>query len=154
MIAILFVIFFAFLIWYVLWGRKFLSKLPGAQWYYSSPAGEWVEINLFKKSETILYQRVKQMIALLLVVVPMVGGFDLTPYLGFVPEKHRWWVALIPSAALTIDATVGEMLRNRTKKPIELVSAPTTPDTIAAEERVDAANDHAIAVAEEAKKES
>jgi hypothetical protein len=146
LIASLFVV--AFLIWYVIAGRSWLKDKPSMQWLYASRIGEWIEINLWKKSETILYQRAKQLIALLLVVLPQLGAFDPTPYLGFVPEKHRWWVVLIPSIALSLDATVGEMLRNRTTKPIEVIAAPTTPETVAAEIKVDAANAEAVAVVE------
>lgn len=140
----------AFLAWYVIAGRAMLKEKPWMQWLYGSRIGEWIEINFWKKSETILYQRLKQLAALLLVVLPQLGAFDVTPYLAFVPEKHRWWVALIPSAALSFDATIGEMLRNRTSKPIELVAAPTTPETVAAEIKVETANAAAVAAAVEA----
>ncbi len=111
-----------FLAWYVVAGRTLLKTKPWMDWLYRSRLGEWTELALFEKSETKMWSRLKGVAAALLAILPAIGAINVTPYIEIFPAQHRWWILLVPSIALSIDSVVGEMQRNRTTKPMELVN--------------------------------
>jgi len=125
--------FFAFFIfalsllltWYALWGRAWLKTKPWAQ-----PFFDWiepVELALYKKSETILFARMKMVTGLLLAALTNIGTIDLTPIMPFVPEKYQGWLHVafnLTPLMLSIVGWMDEKLRNRTTLPIEVVAVP------------------------------
>lgn len=146
-----------FFVWYVLWGRTWLRPKPWMQWLYTSKVGEWIEINVFKKSETILFARFKIVIGMLLTVLTQTQAIDITPLMPLVPSGWEGIVTfgwnLIP---LTITALgwVDEQLRYKTTLPIDVVSLPEDekqkPEVAAAVAKLDEAKVEAVAVAKEA----
>jgi hypothetical protein len=146
-------ILLALIAWYVVVGRTWLKDKPWTAWLYKSRVGEWIELTFFKKSETILWSRLKGLGAALLVILPQVGALDLTPFLDAIPPEYHW-VRFIPSIALMLDSVVGEMQRNRTTKPIELVALPNAvqADVAIAEAKFEEAKLEAVAVVADAKR--
>jgi hypothetical protein len=129
---------------YALKGREWLKSKPWAQGFFA--AIEPIEILVFKKSETILFARLKMLTGLLLMILSQVGTIDLTPIMPFVPEQYLPYLRAVFNLLPLIITAVGwmdERLRNQTTKPIELVAVPETGQT--AEVKV------AIAQAEDAK---
>jgi hypothetical protein len=137
------------LTWYALWGRAWLKTKPWAQ-----PFFDWiepVELALYKKSETILFARMKMVTGLLLAALTNIGTIDLTPIMPFVPEKYQGWLHVAFNLAplmLSIVGWMDEKLRNRTTLPIEVVAVP---DKVMAENPVVA---DAVAKAQDAKVEA
>jgi len=118
-------IFTAILLWYALQGRAWLKTKPWADSFFEHI--EPVEILIFKKSETILFARLKMVWGVALTYLMQAGQIDWTPILPFIPEKYRFYVnAAISSIPLIISLIGGadERLRNTTTKPIELVAVP------------------------------
>lgn len=120
---------------------------------------EPVEIALWKKSETILFARLKIFIGLLLTFLTQAGAIDITPLMPFVPDQ---WEGIVKAAwncvplAISILGMMDERLRNQTTKPIELIAVAEkdmTPKVEAAIAKVEAVNTQAVAavVAAEAK---
>jgi hypothetical protein len=146
--------FVALLIWYALAGRRWLrSTALGARFL------DWiepVEIVLFKKSETLLIGRLTWLGAGIVSAYDLLAVFasslDLTPIttrlLYFIPDDLR---GVVVSAGIAALGLMISWLRKRTAKPVELVAAPTTPETIAVEAKVEAANAEAVAVVEAVK---
>lgn len=136
---------------WVIWVRPWMRDKPWAAGFFA--AIEPYEITLWKKSETLFWERSKHVLAVVLALLPQIGAFDPTPFIGFIPEDQRWWVILIPSACLALDGLVGEMLRNRTTKPVEVVALPEDkpPEVAAAVARAEAATDRAVVAVETAK---
>lgn len=144
----------AIIVWYALIGRRWLKTTDIGQrllvWV------EPVEIALFKKSETLLMGRLLWVGGFLVTaydsLAVMATGMDLTPItsrlFSFVPEDLR---------GITVAGTFGfvgliiSWLRKRTGKPLEVIAAPTTPETVEAEAKVDVANAEAVVVADAAK---
>ena len=147
----------ALLLWYALLGREWLKSKPWAQGFFAW--AEPVEIALFKKSETILFARLKIVTGFVLTILTQAGAINLAPFMPFVPEKYQLWVNIAVNAVpmlLSVVGMIDEWLRNRTTKPIELVSAPeatATPVVKAAIAQADAAKAEAIAVVQDAKAE-
>lgn len=135
---------------YVVLVRPWLCRQAWARTLFA--AIEPIELRLWKKSETILWARFKQVLAVLFAALPQIGAIDVTPYLAVIPQKHHWWVMLIPSAALSIDGLIGEWLRRTTTKPLELVAIPEKVDPAVAEAvtEVEIANKMAVEVVKEA----
>lgn len=145
----------AVLTWYALWGRDWFKNKPWAAWVF-----DWIEpfeIALYKKSETILFARLKMLSGVILMALTQIGTIDLTPIMPFVPDAYEPYVRvafnLLP-LVLTLMGVIDEKLRNATTKPIELVAVA---DKVVAEsekltvavEMADAAKDVAVqAVAE------
>lgn len=146
MLWLIVILFVALAVWYALWGRAWLIKQPWAQGFFA-----WIEpyeILLFKKSQTILWARLKVLAGFILMALAQFGTIDLTPLMPFVPDQYQGTVKfafnLLP-LIVTLDGSIGEKLRNTTTKPIELIAAPTTAATVAAESKVDEANAEAVA---------
>ncbi len=145
----------AILLWYAIVGREWLKSKPWAQGFFNLV--EPVEIALFKKSETILFARMKIVTGLVLTFLTQVGEINLAPFIPFVPDKYQTWVNIgvnsIPML-LSLLGMIDEWLRNRTTKPIELVAVPEVaapPEVKAALAQADAAKDVAVATVAEAK---
>ncbi len=132
------------LLWYALKGRSWLKSKPWAAGFFA-----WIEpfeIFLFKKSETILFARIKILTGLLLTVLTQIGEIDLSPFMPFVPEAYQHYVNAAVNALPLIISVMGwadERLRNTTTKPIELVAVPDK--VVAASEKLTVAVENADA---------
>jgi hypothetical protein len=113
------------IIFYALKGRAWLKTKPWAQGFFALI--EPVEIVLFRKSETILFARLKMLTGLLLMILSQIGTIDLTPFMPFVPDQWEPYVRaafnLLP-LIITLVGWMDENLRKTTTKPIELVAVP------------------------------
>jgi len=139
---------------YVLIGRPWLRRhAPG---FFATI--EPVEIALWKKSETILWARLKMLSGVLLTILTQAGTIDLTPLVPFVPETYRPLVTtavnMLPMS-VTFVGFVDEWLRRRTTKPLELVAVPDNAplEVSQAVAKADAAKIVAVATVQEAKAE-
>ena len=154
-ILIILAIAAAVLLWYALAGREWLKSKPWAQGFFDFV--EPIEITLFKKSETILFARLKIITGLVLTLLTQIGTINLAPLIPFVPEKYQTWVNIGVNAlplVLSLVGMIDEWLRNRTTKPIELVAVPEAtapPEVKAAIAQADAAKQEAVAVVQESK---
>jgi hypothetical protein len=146
--------FTAALLLYITYGRPWLKDQP-----WSKPFFDWVEpieIFLFKKSETILFARLKIFGGLLLTFLAQVGTMDLSPLLGMLPEQHRplaqFAINLAPML-LTFIGMADERLRNTTTKPLELVALPEAkplpPEVAAVVQAAEEVKAEAVAVVKE-----
>lgn len=118
---------------------------------------EPVEIALWRKSETILWARLKMVVGVLLTVLTQIGTLDITPIMPLVPDAYedlfRTIFGLLP-LIITLMGWIDEQLRKDTTKPIEVVAAPEAvkaalPEVVAAE----VANIQAVAAIDVAKAE-
>ena len=153
---------------YVLFGRELLKDIEarqeaapdGSQW-----AVKWfdfwepIEIYLWRKSETILFARLKVFVGALLTLLTQAGAIDLTPIMPFFPEKHRVWLQFafncIP-LTITVLGLMDEKLRRETTKPLELVAIreeDVPPEIRAAIIAAEAAKKQAVAEVKLAKAE-
>jgi hypothetical protein len=154
-ILIIFAVIAAGLLCYALFGREWLKSKPWAQGFFAWI--EPVEIALFKKSETILFARLKIATGFVLTILTQIGAINLAPFMPFVPDKYQMWVNIAVNAVpllLSLVGMIDEWLRNRTTKPIELVAVPEVaapPEVKAAIAQADAAKQEAVAVVQEAK---
>lgn len=108
---------------YALWGREWLKSKSWAAGFFTLV--EPFEIALYKKSETILFARLKMLTGLLLTILAQVGTLDLTPIMPFVPEKYQGIVHVLVNFTPTILMLVGwldEQLRNKVMLPIKIVA--------------------------------
>lgn len=124
-ILIILSIITALLLWYALQGRDWLKSKPWAQPFFAWV--EPIEIVLFKKSQTILFARLKMVTGLLLTYLTQVGTIDLSPWMPLVPEKYQTYVdAAVKSVplVLTLVGWADELLRNKTTAPLVLVAVP------------------------------
>jgi hypothetical protein len=147
------------LLWYALWGREWLKAKP---WGWSVAFFAWIEpieIFLFRKSETILFARMKMACGVVLTYLAQASQIDWTPILPFIPEKYRGMVnALISSLPLLLSllGAADEKQRLTTTKPIQLVAVPDkvvaeTPRLAEAVAMADATKVEAVAAVAEAK---
>jgi hypothetical protein len=145
------------ILWYALQGRDWLKTKPWAQGFFAFI--EPVEIFLFRKSETILFARLKMLTGLLLMVLSQIGTIDLTPFMPFVPDQWEPYVRAVFNLLPLIITAVGwmdESLRKSTTKPIELVAVPDkvvaeTPKLAEAVAMANATKVEAVAAVAEAK---
>jgi hypothetical protein len=112
-------------LWYALVGRPWLKAKPWARHFFA--AIEPIEIALYKKSETILWARLKMVVGAALTILTTAGSIDVTPIMPLVPEAYQGAVHtainLLP-LLITVVGMIDEKLRNTTTKPIELVAVP------------------------------
>jgi hypothetical protein len=145
------------ILWYALHGREWLKAKSWAQGFFAFV--EPIEIFLFKKSETILFARLKMLTGLLLMVLSQIGTIDLTPFMPFVPDQWEPYVRAVFNLLPLIITAVGwmdESLRKTTTKPLELVAVPDkvvaeTPKLAEAVAMADATKVEAVAAVAEAK---
>jgi hypothetical protein len=146
----------ALLALYAVKGRAWLKAKPWAK-----PFFDWIEpieILLWKKSETILFARLKMVSGILLTLLTQLGTIDLTPLMPIVPEKYQAVVQVAVQMlpfTLTIVGWMDERLRNCTTKPLELVEVPEAkpvpPEVAAAVAQAEAVKEVAVAVVQDAK---
>lgn len=143
------------LLWYALQGREWLKSKPWAQGFFAWV--EPIEILLFKKSETILFARLKIVVGAVLTLMTQIGSIDLTPLMPFVPEKYQPYVNfainLVP-LAISLMGYFDEKLRYTSTKPIELVEVAEkniTPEVADAMVTADVAKVDAVAAVEASK---
>lgn len=128
-------IFAAVVMVYALWLRDWLKTQPWAAGFFALI--EPIERVLYKKSETILWARLKIVTGVILSVLTYAGTIDLTPLMPFVPDKYEGIVRaafnLLP-LIISLVGMVDEKLRNQTTLPIEVVALPSmvAPDVAAA----------------------
>lgn len=118
-------VIFTLLLAYVLGGRAWLKSKPWMAGFFSLI--EPVEIFLYKKSETILFARLKIVTGLLLTILAQLGTIDLTPLWPFIPDEYegaiRVFINFLPMT-IALLGMVDEKLRNTTATPIEVVALP------------------------------
>ena len=152
LIAIL-VLFSASLLAWILFLRRWLKAHGYAQAFFAWI--EPIEIALYSKSETILWARLQQLGGFVMLVLPEIGAVDATPFLPFVPDNHKWWVAATPGVALAVNGMICEHQRRHCTKPLEVVALPAQvpPDVAAAVEKAEAAKQTAVEIVQQAKEE-
>ncbi len=144
----------AFFVVYVLWLRKWLKLQWWAEGFFTLV--DPIERVLFKKSETILFARLKQLLGVTLAFLTSIGSIDISPLMPFVPDKYEPMVHaafnLLP-LILTVMGMIDEKLRNSTTKPIEVVALPemVPPEVAKAVQVAAVANAEAVAVVADAK---
>lgn len=143
------------LTWYALWGRDWLKSKSWAQPFFAWV--EPIEIALFKKSQTILFARLKMVSGVILMLLSQAGTIDLSPFMPFVPDAYAPYVHaavnLMP-LTLTVMGWIDEALRNKTTQPIELVAVAEkdkTPEVKEAIAMADQTKTDAVAAVVEAK---
>lgn len=148
-------VIFALLLGYVLGGRAWLKSKSWAQGFFAWI--EPVEIFLFKKSETILWARLKILTGLLLTAMTQLGAIDLSPLWPFVPDEYEGPIKIVLNLlplAITLIGMIDEKLRNSVSAPIELVALAEkdkTPEVVQAVAAAEVAKVEAVAVVAEAK---
>lgn len=139
-------IVFALVAVYVVAGRTYLKSQSWMQWWYGSKIGEWIEINLWKKSETILWSRFLILAGAIPPVLEQLEKLNIPAIEAILPDELRgvWTLAFV---AIGI---INEMLRNRTTKPIEVVALPDEKPTEVAQAiaHAEAATVVAVAIVE------
>lgn len=139
--------------------RPWLKEQPWAAPFFKFM--EPIEIKLFKKSETILFARLKVLVGVLLTLLTTLGSVDLSLILPLLPQEHRGIAQAIINLMPMIISVMGlmdERLRNTTTKPIEMVALPENKplplDVVIAVEAANQAKAEAVAVikADEEKK--
>lgn len=116
-------VFAAVLLWYAIHGRDWLKTKPWAQGFFAIV--EPIEIFAFKKSQTILFARMKIVTGLILTILTQLGEINLSPIMPFVPSKYQTYVNIGVNSIPLIISVVGmidEWLRNKTTRPLELVA--------------------------------
>ncbi len=112
---------------YALWVREWLKSKPWAK-----PFFDWIEpieLVLWKKSETILFARLKILTGLILALLTNLGTINLSSLMPIVPDKYKAWVDTAVNLAPLLLSVVGwldEQLRKKTTMPIELVAVSET----------------------------
>ena len=118
-------IIIALLLWYAFHGRSWLKSKPWAHGFFAFV--EPLEIAFYKKSETILFARLKMLTGLILTLLTQIGTIDLAPLMPFVPDQYEGLFKavfnLLP-LTITVIGWMDERLRKSTTKPIELVAVP------------------------------
>lgn len=115
---------------------------------------EWIEpmeIALWKKSETILWARLKMVIGVLLTTLTQLGSIDITPLLPIIPDNYEPYVIVVWNLlpmTISVVGFVDERLRYDTTKPVELVAIPENAphDVKVAAAQADSAKVEAVAV--------
>ena len=113
------------LTWYITWGREWFKTTEWGSRFLS-----WVEpfeLALYRKSQTILFARLKMVSGVILMALTQLGTIDLTPIMPFVPDQYELYVRvafnMLP-LVLTLMGAIDEKLRNVTTLPIEIVAVP------------------------------
>jgi len=143
------------LLWYAVQGREWLKAKPWAKGFFAWI--EPIEIALYKKSETILWARLKIIVGVLLTVLTYLGTIDLTPLMPFVPDQYETTVrALFNLLPLTLSllGMVDERLRNKTTQPIEFTAVPENKITHRAAEAIALADSTKAEAVEVVKREA
>lgn len=145
------IVFGVLLLIYAVWGRAWLKTKPFAQPFFAWI--EPIELVLWKKSETILFARLKMVTGFVLTLMTQFGQIDLTPFMPFVSPKWQPYVTAavnLSPIAITVVGWMDEQLRKTTTKPLEVVAVPDdAPAAVKAQvAKVEATNAQAVAVVE------
>lgn len=108
---------------YALVIRPWLRDKPWAKGFFANPVVEWMETNLFAKSESLLWARWQQFLGLVLGITGFMGGIDYTMLAIITPDWIDPYLPMIPFI-LNITGTIAEALRRDTSKPLEEVALP------------------------------
>jgi len=103
--------------------RPWLRDKPWMQWFFANPVVEWIEIHVYRKSETLLWARWFQLMGAVAVSAGYLGGIDWTIFAPVIPEKWLPFLPMIP-LALNFIATIAEAQRRDTSEPLSVVSLP------------------------------
>lgn len=150
-IVISLAIFFSVVAIYAVVVRPWLRKKTWMQWFFANPWVEWIEITLWRKSETIMVARAMQVIGIIGSVAGYLGGIDYSIFAPVVPEKWQPFLPLLPVVFNGLGSMMAA-LRRDTTRPLDLVDVPqsVTGKVAAKLENADAAMIEAVA---EVKKE-
>lgn len=116
-------IFFSVVAIYGVILRPWLRKKPWMQWFFSNPVVEWIEINLWQKSETILVARGLQVVGIVASASGYLGAIDWSIFAPVMPEKWQPFLPMLPIMFNALGAMM-EALRRDTTKPLALVDVP------------------------------
>lgn len=144
--------------------RPWLRKTEWAKPFFANPITEWIELHLFRKSETLMWARYKMGLGTAIATLQSFGAIDITPLvtaLSFIlPEQHRWVAQAIANGWPMVFAVLGmveEFLRRDTTKPLERVAVPEAvaarPAVVAAEAQAVEATAIAVEVTKEVRAE-
>jgi hypothetical protein len=108
--------------------RPWLRKKPGAQWFFNLPLVEWIEIHVYKKSETIAWARY---LTALGTVMTMIANIDqssaqmmIQMFEPVLPERFKGVATFIPMI-ISMAGLIAEWQRRDTTKPLEVVALPS-----------------------------
>lgn len=103
--------------------RPWLRPKKSMQWFFANPIVEWIELNIYRKSESLAWSR---WLMFLGPVLTTVGQFDPTMVqtIAQLFPEGGWWQRLASAAPMiiTLAGLLGERLRRDTSKPLELVA--------------------------------
>lgn len=116
---------------YVVVIRPWLRKTEWAKPFFANPVTEWIELHLFRKSETLMWARYRMALGTTLTALQSFGAIDITPLitvLTFVlPDQYDWIAQVIAMGWPMVFAFAGaiaEILRRDTTKSLDLVAVP------------------------------
>lgn len=111
--------------------RPWLRKSEWAKPFFANPVTEWIELHLFRKSESLMWARYQMALGGTIAGLQALGQIDITPLvtvLSFVlPEQHRWIAQVIANLwpmVFPVLGVIGEFLRRDTTKSLPLVAVP------------------------------
>lgn len=147
---------------YVVVIRPWLRKKEWAKPFFAGAVTEWIELHLFRKSETLMWARWQMFIGPTITSLQSFGAIDITPLvtiLTFVlPPKYQWLAQVIAQGwpmLFALLGAIGEFQRRDTTKPLELVAVPEAvkndPAVVEAEASRETATGFAILEVEVAK---
>jgi hypothetical protein len=131
----------AFVAIYALWLRPWMRTRLWAQGFFVLI--EPVEILFWRKSETILWNRLLMLMGALPPILEQLEKLNIPALQGLVPEKYQGWWTL----TFTVIGIIGEYQRRDTTKPLEVVALPVDmpPAVAAAVARAEVANATVVA---------
>lgn len=116
---------------YVVVIRPWLRKTEWAKPFFANPVTEWIELHLFRKSETLMWARYRMALGTTLTALQSFGAIDITPLitvLTFVlPDQYDWVAQVIATGwpmVFALAGAIAEILRRDTTKSLELVAVP------------------------------
>lgn len=121
-LAVLTVLIALYVVWFRPWMRTTSWGAAFLDWI------EPIERVLWRKSETILFARLKIVGGLLLTALTQLGAIDITPLMPFVPDQYEGFVLFVWNLlplTLTVMGWIDEKLRKDTTKPLEIVAMRT-----------------------------
>lgn len=149
---------------YVVVIRPWLRKTEWAKPFFSNPVTEWIELHLFRKSETLMWARYRMALGTTLTALQSFGAIDITPLitvLTFVlPDQYDWVAQVIATGwpmVFALAGAIAEILRRDTTKSLDLVAVPEAvkadPAMAAAEQQRETATAISVEVATEVRAE-
>lgn len=131
--------------------RPWLRPKESMKWFFGHPVVEWVELNVWRKSESLMWARWLMFLGTALTTIGQIDPTMITTIAQFLPEGWQW-IANIAPMAITVAGVLGERLRRDTTKPLELVAVTEKEKeqgpVSEAIEAADAVNKEAVQVVE------